>query len=144
MYTMSTMSTEDKWEWPWRNKIFILSTFSTLLYWRYRFSKGNWTRMWTLIELSVDYNAMHELPHAILDWTKQTMKYTRPCKVRPSQNCDYPPKHLPPESRLSLRALFLFSTSSWCNPCDWKEPSVGLWVYSIAVSVSIIYLKVMA
>ena len=135
-------------------KIFILSTLSTLLYWRYRFSKGNWTRMWTMIELSVDNNAMREIAHAILDWTKQTMKYTRPCKVRPSQNCDYPPKICPRvgqplrksvtlESRFSLRALFLFSISSWCNPCDWKEPSVGLWVSSIAVSVSIIYLKIM-
>ena len=87
-----SMSTEDKWEWPWRKKIFILSTFSTLLYWRYRFSKGNWTRMWTMIELSLDYNAMHELAHGIFNWTKQTMKYTKTCKVRPSQNCDYPPK----------------------------------------------------
>ena len=150
---MSTMSTEDKWEWPWRKKIFILSTLSTLLYWRYRFSKGNWTRMWTMIELSVDYNVRHELAHAILDWTKQTMKYTKTCKVRPSQNCDYPPKIICPrvgqplrknvilESRFS-RALFLFATSSWYNPCDWKETSVGLWVSSIVVSVSIIYLKI--
>lgn len=136
MYTMSTMSTEDKWEWPWRKKIFILSTFSTLLYWRYRFSKGNWTRMWTMIELSVDYNAMHELAHAILDWTKHTMKYTRPCKVRPSQNCDKPPKIWPRvgqplrksvtlESRFSLRDLFFFSTSSRCIAIE-KSP---LWDY---------------